>query len=490
LLPLVLGLIASGYCFAFCLQIIPLPMTAFMATLMFNQNIWRKDDLVSATPRAFIYPLFLAFLFYLCRKSLFPCLITILLLGFFYPQYVFICAGILVIRLWDFSSGIRLSQQKYNYIFCAAGLGIAFLVLLPYALKSSEYAPIISVERAKQLPEFYPKGRSSFFNDNTFDYFLSGRSGILPKNLFIPATYYFGLLLPVLMRFRSRFSLLPKVTEEIKILPQMLLAAMGMFVAAHLFLFRLHLPSRYMEHNLRIVFCISAAITLTAILKALFSINYRQNKFYQIFIKLFTLLFTALISVMLIFYYPLFIKNFPKTAYQIGEYPALYQFFQQQPKNILIASISEEVNYLPTFSQRSILIGREYAIPYHFGYYTKFRQRVVDLTQAQYSQSLEDLKTFIQKYQVDFWLLDSGAFTPEYIQKNSLLKQYYRSNLNQDKLVKITKDIFQSLQQGNVPALSKTIPSCTAAKIKQYTVLDAKCILNTVSSEQLSVSSY
>ncbi|WP_414619176.1 hypothetical protein [Calothrix sp. CCY 0018] len=478
LLPLVLGLIATGYCFAFCLQILPLPITAFMATLMFNQNIWRKDDLVSATPRAFIYPLFLAFLFYLCRKSLFPCLVTIIFLGFFYPQYVFICAGILVIRLWDFSNGIRFSQQKHNYIFCAAGLGVAFLVLLPYALKSSEYAPIISVAQAKQLTEFYPKGRSSFFNDNTFDYFWSGRSGILPKNLFIPATYYFGLLLPILMRFRSRFSLLRKVTEEIMILPQMLLAAMGMFVAAHIFLFRLHLPSRYMEHNLRIVFCISAAITLTAILEALFSINYRQNKYSNRFLKLSTLLFTAFISVTLLFYYPLFIQNFPKTGYQIGEYPALYDFFQQQPKDILIASITEEVNYLPTFSQRSILIGREYAIPYHFGYYTKFRQRVVDLIQAQYSQNLADVKAFIQKYQVDFWLLESGAFTPQYIQTSSLLKQYYQSNLNQDKLVKITKDISQSLQQGNVPALSKTLPNCTVAKVKQYTVLDAKCIVN------------
>ena len=61
LLPLGLGLIASGYFFAFSMQILPLPITSFMATLMFNQNIWRKDDLVSATPRAFIYPLFLAF---------------------------------------------------------------------------------------------------------------------------------------------------------------------------------------------------------------------------------------------------------------------------------------------------------------------------------------------------------------------------------------------------------------------------------------------
>ncbi len=478
LLPLVLGLITSGYCFAFCLQIIPLPITAFMATLMFNQNIWRKDDLISATPRAFIYAIFLAFLFYLCRKSLFPCLVTIVFLGFFYPQYIFICAGILIIRLCDFSNGIRFSQQKHDYIFCAAGLGVAFLVLLPYALKTSDYAPIITVAQAKQLPEFFPKGRSFFFTDNLFDYYWSGRSGMFPKDLFIPITYYFGLLLPILMRFRSRFSLLHKVTAQIKILPQMLLAAMGMFVAAHLLLFRLHLPSRYMEHNLRIIMCISAAITLTAILEALFSINYKQNKLPRILVKLLTFLFTVCISLALLFYYPLFIQKFPKTAYQIGNFPALYKFFRQQPKDILIASTSEEVNLLPTFSQRSILIGREYAIPYHFGYYSQFRQRVVDLTQAQYSSSLEDLKTFIQKYNVDFWLLDSGAFTPEYIKKNPLLRQYYQSNLNQDKLVKITKDIFQSLEQGNVPALSKVAPNCSVAEIQNFVILDGKCIVN------------
>ena len=133
---------------------------------------------------------------------------------------------------------------------------------------------------------------------------------------------------------------------------------------------------------------------------------------------------------------------------------------------------------LPTFSQRSILVGREYAIPYHFGYYSQFRQRVVDLTQAQYSQNIADVKTFIQKYQIDFWLLDGGAFTPQYIQNNSLLRQDYRSNLNQDKLVKITKDIFQSLQQGNVPALSKVVPNSTVADIQSFVILDAKCSVN------------
>ena len=479
LLPSVLGLIASCYCFAFCLQILPLPITAFLATLMLNQNIWMKDDLISATPRAFTYPILLAFLYYLCRKSLLPCLIAIVLLAFFYPQYVFICAGILIVRLWDWhGKKFSFSQQKHDYIFCAVGLGIAFLVMLPYALKTSEYAPIISVAQAKQLPEFLPRGRSSFFKEDLFDYFWRGRSGIFPSSLLTPATYCFGFLLPLLMLFRSKFPVLRKVTGKIVILPQMLLVSFGMFVAAHLLLFRLHLPSRYMEHNLRIIFAISTAITLTAILEAIFSLNYRQNSLHNNLRKIFALFFTVIISITLLFYYPLVIKNFPKTSYKIGNAPTLYTFFQQQPKDTLIASTAAEVDNLPTFAQRSILIGREYAIPYHFGYYSQFRQRVIDLTQAQYSENLENVKNFIQKYGVDFWLLETQAFTPEYMENNSLFRQYYKSDLNQDKLVKITKDTFQNLQQGNVPALSKTVPNCAVLKVQDFVVLDAKCIVD------------
>jgi hypothetical protein len=34
-----------------------------------------------------------------------------------------------------------------------------------------------------------------------------------------------------------------------------------------------------------------------------------------------------------------------------------------QPQDIRIASLAEEANNIPTFAQRSILVGREYAIP-------------------------------------------------------------------------------------------------------------------------------
>lgn len=479
LLPLIIGLFVTGYCFGVSLQIIPLPFTAFLTTLMLNQNLWIKDDLISGTQRIFTTPLLLAFLYYLSRKSLLPSLAGILLLGLFYPQYVFICAGILILRLWDWSGDrFGFSQQKHDYLFCAMGLGVAFLVMLPYAVKTSEFAPVITVAQAKQLPEFWSGGRANFFLNNLLNYFLGGRSGMFGSSV-VPVTLTTGFLLPFLMLFPAKFPLLKKIQREIVILPQMLIASVGMFFLAHILLFRLHLPSRYTGHSFRIILAISAAIFFTAIIDAILS-NFkpRTNPSVSTYLQQFIgLSFAAFIGISLLFYYPVFLKHFPKTGYINGQIPALYEFFQKQPKDILIASIANETNNLPTFSQRSILIGREYAIPYHFGYYSKFRQRVIDLTKAQYSENLEDVKTFIQKYGVDFWLLESKAFTSEYINKNSLLKQYYKSNLNQDKLVQITKDISQNLEQGKVPVLSKTIPNCTVAKMKNFVVLDTKCIL-------------
>ena len=477
LLPSIIALISTGYCFSICLQILPIPFAGFIATVMLNQNLWVKDDLVSATPRAFVYPLFFAFLYYLLRRSLLFCVIAIALLGVFYPQMVFICAGILILRLWTWERGrLQFSRERHHYLFCAAGVGVGILVLLPYALKSSEFAPVITLSQARQLPEFFSGGRSQFFNGNPWYYFLGGRSGIFPRFFWTPITLYISSFLPILLLIRPHFPLLRKVTREIVLLLQILLASFAMFFAAHALLFRLHLPSRYTGHSLRIVVAISAAIVLATIMDTVLSTRFIQNRIYGYIQKIFVLGFTFFLTTILLFYYPLLLNKFPKTAYKVGNFPRLYEFLQKQPKDTLIASIAEESNNLPTFSQRSILVGREYAIPYHLGYYNKFRQRMIELLQAHYSPNLEDVTKLINKYGIDLWMLESGAFTADYIQNNTWLKQYLSSKLTGDELVKLTNNIFQSLQQGNIPALSTVVTDCTVAEIANYMVLDAKCI--------------
>ena len=100
IVPSFLGLALTSYCFALTLEILPLPFTGFVASLLLNQNLWLQDGLVSGTPKAFALPLFVAFLYYFVRRSLLGVCLTIIGLGLFYPTLVFICSGLLVISLF------------------------------------------------------------------------------------------------------------------------------------------------------------------------------------------------------------------------------------------------------------------------------------------------------------------------------------------------------------------------------------------------------
>jgi len=86
--------------------------------------------------------------------------------GLFYPQIVLISAGILAINL---------ARKKSNRNFYLVCLAVAIAILTIYKFQSGEFSQVISLETAKQLPEFYYKGRSDFFLDNPFAFWLTAR---------------------------------------------------------------------------------------------------------------------------------------------------------------------------------------------------------------------------------------------------------------------------------------------------------------------------
>ncbi len=469
LLPIVLGLITTGYCFGVCLQMLPVPLAGFLASLLLNQYLWLWDDLVSATPVAFVYPLFVAFLYYLLRRSLIPMCVAIALLGLFYPQCVFICAGILFLQLLQWKGGRpRLSQNRSDYLFCGTGIGVALLLISIYALKSSSYGPAITAARAKTLLEFGSEGSKRFFVDNPWAFwFTELRSGIMPRfGTIVPLVA--ALLLPLLLSFPSKFPLLKKLTQHVTLLVRITLVSLGMFFVAHALLFKLYLPSRYTEHSLRVVTAIAAGIALTVITDAMLHACERlaESRLYRR--QLITLGATILLGAALILQ-PSFLKKFPKTDYVVGGVPALYEFFSHQPKDILIASLVEEVGNLPSFAKRSVLVGREFALPYHIGYYTQIRQRTIDLIDAQYSPELNTVRSFIQKYGIDFWLVNSVVFTPDYLVNNPWIWQYQP----------VATQAKARLEQPAIPALSKVMKHCSVFEIEDLVVLQSACISQT-----------
>ncbi len=478
LLPLILGLFSTGYCFLLAIAFIPLPIAGFVSSLLMNQVLWVNDDVMSGTPRAFVYPLFLAFLYYLNRRSLIPCIVTILLQGLFYPQSVLVSAALLPFVVLRWTGKPALSSDWKDYRLCGFGLIAAVLILLPFALSVSEFSPVISVAEAQNSPEFNEGGRSQFFHNSARFFWLSGRrSGILPDRYRLPHLLYAALLLPGLLAFPKYFPLAKLTRRSLWLLPQIVAVSLGWFIAAHLLLFKLHLPSRYTQHTLRIVLCLAAAIALVILWdSALRWVVYRpmdllrrsENQKPELLLasKLGAIAFVASSSFYLIFFPSLTGANFPNQSYVQGKHPDLYAFIADQPTDTIIASLSREADVLPSFTGRSVLVAREYGIPYHTGYFNQFQRRVQDLLNAQYSQSLADLQMVIQTYDIDFWLLDRNAFNNNYL-RSHWVRQYSTQ----------TRSIRRSLRQGQRPVLKTLQEQCLVLESDSHLVLATNCIL-------------
>jgi hypothetical protein len=384
---------------------------------------------------------------------------------------VLISVGILTLPILKFNNGLlRLSRERSDYWFCGLGILVAFGSLLPYVLDASQFGPLMTVKEARTLPEFLSSGRMSFFHDeNPWRFWFSAsRSGI--RISFNPPIVFLGFFLPLLLKLKTRFPLVQQVRKNIFTLSHLIITSLFLFFAAHLLLFKLYLPSRFTVHSSKIVLALSTAIALTLILDAI--LNTKQKH------RIIGICTAVIIGIFVIFYPNIIWKNhFPSNSYVVGQTTGLYQFLQKYPKDTLIASLLGEANNIPSFAQRPILVGSEYAIAYHIGYYRQLRQRLTDLIRAHYSPNLVDTQNLIQKYGVDFLLVEKGVFAPEYITKNKWLRQYLSPKLPDDMLAKLMRETLESLQTGTVPALSKVIQECNAFNAGELVLLDAKCIV-------------
>ena len=126
---------------------------------------------------------------------------------------------------------------------------------------------------------------------------------------------------------------------------------------------------------------------------------------------------------------------------------------------------------LPTFAQRSILVGEEYALPFHSGYYRPLRQRIVALLEAQYSPDLASVQRFIQAYNISFWLLDRDTFSPDYLRRKHWLQSFQPA----------FSEAVKRLETGAVPALASLTNRCSVLEDVHLILMDATCIAHTVS---------
>jgi len=139
-----------------------------------------------------------------------------------------------------------------------------------------------------------------------------------------------------------------------------------------------------------IVLAIAAGITLIIICNALWHANSDYLPPGQQFLGLASV---ALIGAALILY-PSFEKTSRIPNTKLVTFHFCINSFRSNRKSLIASLSGEQTTYRPFLS--SILVGREYAIPYHVGYYRQFRQRMLALIRAQYSLDLVAVQTLIQ----------------------------------------------------------------------------------------------
>ncbi|MGD1939074.1 MAG: hypothetical protein ACFCA4_16195 [Cyanophyceae cyanobacterium] len=483
-LPIFLGLITTFLMFNWVTFLLPIPTVGFVGALLLDQTLWTQDDLASGTPRAFLFALFLAVLNCLVRQKKLALAVSLVLLGCFYPQYLLVAAGVLIVRL----AGAFIGGEKGNKFkplksqkIAIFGLAVAIATLTFYALQSSDYGPVVDRNLALTLPEFSPDGRANYFDNDWGDFWLLGkRSSLMPRGFLTPIPLVLGLLLPLgtvpgikrwIQQRWERSPIYKGIHPEIHTLSHWCIASLGLFFLAHALIFRLHLPGRYTQHGLTMLMPTAAAIAWGLLTDQLFTWNNQHKQPAKARLKTAITLAISVSFTVLLLIYPATLGRYPKANYVTGETPILYEFFKLLPNTIKIAGIADELDNIPTFSARSVYTAREYGIPYHWGYYRGFRDRTIATMEALYSPDVSVLKQFNNQAKINFWLVDQDTFTVDYLEgrdrrANDWLKQYQPTQ----------STIIQKLQRGEQPAMVSLIPKCTVLDTGRYVVIDANCL--------------
>lgn len=475
-LPVALGLLTTALTWRVMMRLLPVPGVALLGCILITQSLWIEDDLASSTPRAFATPLALAVIEGMLSRSPLGCFGAIVLSGLFYPMVALLAAAALAVgllrRWWDQRRGGSPLDRR-DWALAIGGIGVAIAVLLPEALSSSEFGPVIRLAQAKALPEFNfvggEYGRSFFFHPNPLIYWLfAPRSGFLSIGL-LPPIALAALALPRWVGKSPRsaaFPLAQKLSPRLALLGDWVWGGLGLFFLAHATLFRLYLPNRYGYVPLRVVLPLAAAIALGLWLDRQYRADYgpavktrRSGRW-----------FWPLVSA--IGFISIVVPMIPNLAVsgqlQVeGRMEKVYQYLQTQPKDTLVASLSKEADFIPIFARRSVLASREFALPYHWGYYRVLRERIEDTIRAQYSSDLSEVQAFLRKYGVDFWLLEPWSLTKSDLEENTWLQQFQP----------LMQQTTARLDRGEKPALDQAIAPCSILENKRLQLLDARCIL-------------
>jgi hypothetical protein len=465
LLPHLLGLIASLSTFLLVRRLYPAPAAAFLAAGLLSAYVWRQDDLSSATSRAFVLPLLAAQLWALAAGRMALGLGLIVLGALFNPVSGALGLTLLGLRLVRLD-GRRptLAREPSAWLtFLGAGLLVGVAMLSTY-VAGVRFGPTVSAAQARAMPEFGPNGRNAFFVDDPYRYWLvSERSGLdfraTDALVGVPVLFEYLVLavaLPVLILLRRRLPAAAQLSRRSIILVQLLVASLALFFLAHALLFQLYLPSRYVKWSVPLVLAVAGGLTLGILIE---SIAARSRR--RLLAPGLALAFAACLVVYPGDYHAQFMRD---------RHPAITAYLRDQPKDVVVAGAPLDVDSVPAFAGRSVVVSRDHALAFHLGYYEQMRTRAHDLLEAYFAESPGEVADFAAAYGVDLFLVNEAAFHP------TMVARVWSIRRITPEWEPFTSTVVQKLQGSRRFALRDLVDRCAVMREGPTAVVPAACV--------------
>ncbi len=415
LLPLLLFPLACGYLYRLVL-LIGGRYAALLAALSCLASPILLARTVGGLPRAFAFPLLLAFLYYLLKRQYLTTAILLFAQALFYPIIFFASAPVAlvpIVRAWMKKGSLRPGRRE---LAIAAGIIISLSFLGHRYIY--RYNPLIgkTVTRGEMAgqPEYTAAGRFPILPvpplyrgaANTF-----GAGTAIPHSLAKSLSPLCGGratgALAVIFSWGLLFFLLYEILRKRISLPlelgALLLSALLMYKLADLFLFKLFLPMRHLEYPLPLL----AMITLSLAAAGL-PARARPGK-----ARL--LLQAALVALMLLGSTP---RNLVGLGLMdMGYLKRLCEHLKAYPKGTVIAAHPVLADGIPMFSGRTVFLKHELSNVWYDNYWRAIKRRTFDLFDAYFAEDLEEVYLFCRENKVDYLLIDGRHYKKSFVER-------------------------------------------------------------------------
>jgi hypothetical protein len=341
---------------------------------------------------------------------------------------------------------------------------------------AAESGPTFTVSEARSIPFLTPGGFRAFWGP-TFasTYLCNGRAGIVPLCYeYLPDGWIFAWTLVVVAVltagvFAMRSGLagrwmasrgLPAADPRLgEVWLALIAAGTFLYAVAHAVLFRIHMPQRYADYTITLVFAMIVAMALAALLLLLLQAYQLDSQARRRLVRG----LCALTAAGIVWMSSNSLRD--NTPIVVTAAPNIEAFLRSSPKDTLVAGIVGEINSVPAFGSRSVLGSLELLVPYKRHYYEQMASRMTALGTALYAPDASAFAALTARYGIDYILVERvaaeepialaewAAYFPEIV------------------------PAVRFLESGGDPFFRARLAECTRASDVRLVLADASCVV-------------